>query len=107
MTTLKTKDITNLLAWLVASPVLGFWPIISFLPLFQIFARGNTVGDILVQGAFAATSALGVIGFAVLFQFVVKPEAKQAMRDARKGLALKLALYAALWSTSYIVYSLF
>ena len=107
LSTLQKNDITKLLAWMIAMPVLAFWPLISFWPLFQLFARDNSTLDIVVQLVFLSTGALGVIGVALLMQFLITEEARAAFHKARQGSALKIALYAAVWSASYIGYNIF
>ena len=105
MSTLQKKDITDLLALLLATPVIAIWPLISFLPFFQMFDRGSDMTEVLVQGVFLVTSALGIATFWLGLRFLMLPENRVSLHARNRGTLLKLAVYGAVWLASYMVYS--
>ena len=105
LTTLRKKDITDLLAMLLATPVLAVWALLSFLPFFQLFERGSSTGDIVVQGVFLVTGALGIIALWGGLRLLMRSDVRVSLRGEGNSTTLKLAIYAAAWLISYITYS--
>ena len=107
LSTLRKKDITDLLALLLATPVLAIWSLVSFFPFFQLFARERSVVDLIAQGVFLATGALGITVLWTGVYYLMRPEprASLALREKRRSTLLWLAVFAAAWLVSYAGYS--
>lgn len=106
LSTLK-KDIIDTAALTLATPVLAIWSLASFLPFFQLFARGSTAAERVVEGVFLATGALG-LGFlwaAAFFFMLPETRASFGAREKRLSTPLWLALFAAGWLASYAGYN--
>jgi len=101
------RDITELIIWGAATPVLTVWALISLLPLVSVI---NVWGDflpVLIALAFFATGALGLLsgfaGYRLLQPAYSVPSVTP--RDVRVKRVALLAAYAAVWMALYAVYS--
>jgi hypothetical protein len=101
------KDIIDLLALLLATPVLATWSLVSFFPFFQLFARERSVTDLIVQGVFLATGAVGLTVLWTGAYLLMRPEmrASLAVRKRRRSTLPWLAVFASAWLVSYAAYS--
>jgi len=108
LSTLRKKDITDLLALLLATPVLATWSLVSFFPFFQLFVRERGVADLIAQGVFLATGALGLTVLWAGAYVLMRPEvrASLAAREKRRSTLPWLAVFAAAWLVSYAGYSI-
>ncbi len=102
MTSDLRRDIYSTLQWAFALPVLAFWPLISFLPMFGLFEAEATILSITVDLIFVATSFVGLFSALIGLRWLGGP-AYRANRDAapKRGRAFATAAYGAAWMVAY------
>lgn len=96
------SDINSALQWALALPVLAFWPLISFLPVFGLFEAEASLISVAVNLIFVATSFIGAFGAVICIRGLGGP-AFRAQRDEapKRGRAFAAAGYGAVWMTAY------
>ncbi len=94
------RDVTHTLVWAAATPVLAFWPLLSFVPLFAVWESENVLVAF-VHLAFAGAGVLGVAGAGAAVWLCASPDGRQTMKTGLRGVSLKLAPYGALWTIAY------
>lgn len=103
--TLKA-DAARILYWGVATPVLSFWALLSFLPVFSVIghftaAESGGVTALYVEGALAATGFLGVSALYLAAHFFVTAETAETLKAWRRRAGVPLAVYGAVWLGLY------
>jgi len=101
--TLK-NDVYLILLWIAATPFLAVWPIASFLPVFSIMDEGRTVASVLADIAFLGTGAVGLAALYAAAFLGARPDARAALAEFRRGKALFVAAYGAIWLFVYMMY---
>lgn len=102
MTKLSYGGIARLFLWVYAAPVLGFWVMLSFLPLAGILIDGATPVSIVGDAIFLA------LGFGGLFTLYLTALFFAAGRDVRtaiygslRGRVGLVSGYATIWLVGY------
>jgi len=102
MMSLSHSGVARLFVWMYAVPVLGFWVMLSFLPLAGVLVEGATTLSIIGDGLFF------VLGFGGLFSLNVLALFFAAGRDQRtlilgimRGRVGLVSAYATVWLVGY------
>ncbi|MEL6663216.1 MAG: hypothetical protein AAFR33_09445 [Pseudomonadota bacterium] len=101
MVELSRAGINRLCLWMYATPVLAFWAIVSFIPLFGLLQPEASVWAKIVDAAFLASGFGGVITLFVAAVLSAKPDMQSAVLRAGKGRVGLLAAYATVWLVAY------
>ncbi len=105
--TLKS-DITEVIIWCIATPVLTVWAMLSLLPIVSVISTWGDPLSGLIGLAFFGTGAGALLaafaGYRLLFwEYSVAPVMSREGRTKRIAL---LAGYALIWMSLYGLYSL-
>lgn len=102
MTNLTHGSVARLFLWVYAAPVLGFWVILSFIPLAGLFIEGSSPVSAIGDAVFLA------LGFGGLFTLYLAAVFFAAGRDVRtkiygslRGRVGLVSVYATLWLVGY------
>ena len=102
------RDITEVIVWGAATPVLTIWVLVSLLPMISVINAWGDFLSVLVALAFLGTGAVGLLsGFAGYR--LLRPDYSAAPvtpPDVRLKRVALLAAYAAVWMALYGVYSI-
>lgn len=102
MTKLSYGGIARLFLWVYAAPVLGFWVMLSFLPLAGILIDGATPVSIVGDAVFLALGFGGLftLYLAALF-FAAGRDVRTAIYGSLRGRVGLVSGYATIWLVGY------
>jgi len=102
-----SAEINGAMAWAIATPILGTWFLLSFLPFFSLFSGEATAMSIVLDVLFLGTGFVSVVALYFGARFAVNngPARETVINNAR-GKGLYLAAYALGWITLYGLYRL-
>lgn len=102
MTNLTHGSVARLFLWVYAAPVLGYWVILSFIPLAGLLIEGSSSLSVIGDAVFLA------LGFGGLFTLYLAAVFFAAGRDVRtkiygslRGRVGLVSGYATLWLVGY------
>lgn len=102
MTTLSHSGVARLFLWMYAAPVLGFWTMLSFLPLAGMLIDGATPLSIIGDVAFFACGFGGLFSLNLLaVYFAAGREQRTLVLGFMRGRVGLVSAYATLWLVSY------
>lgn len=102
MTTLNHSGVGRLLLWMYAAPVLGFWVMLSFLPLAGVLIDGATPLSIIGDVAFFACGFGGLFSVYLLtVYFAAGREQRTLVQGVMRGRIGLVSAYATLWLSGY------
>ncbi len=102
-----SAEVNGAMAWAVATPILGTWFLLSFLPFFSLFSSDATAMSIALDVLFLGTGFVTVVGLYFGARFTVNNgPARETVINNTRGKGLYLAAYALGWITLYGLYRL-
>ncbi len=95
----------QLIVWCIATPILGTWLLVSFLPLFTAIGAWGDPMEVLVALAFLASSGISVLAAAIGYRLATwnRAGASNPPTADRTRWVLLLSAYALVWMTLYAV----
>jgi hypothetical protein len=102
MTTLSHSGVARLFLWVYAVPVLGFWAMLSFLPLAGALIDGATPLSIIGDVAFFACGFGGLFSVNLLaVYFAAGRDQRTRVLGVMRGRIGLVSAYATLWLVGY------
>ncbi len=102
MTTLSHGGIARLFLWMYAAPVLGFWVMLSFLPLAGVLIDGATTLSIIGDVVFFLLGFGGLFSLNLLaLYFAAGSEQRTLILGIMRGRIGLVSVYATAWLVGY------
>ncbi len=107
-TRLLQSNLTQVVVWCVATPVLTGWFLISLLPVASLIGNWGDPLAALIALAFLGTGAVGVLAGAVGYRLLLwkQPSMQIVSSETRTRRALWLSIYASIWLVLYGLYAM-
>jgi hypothetical protein len=99
-----TRDeVARAFAWCIAGPALAAWPFLSVFPLFEMLSGGAGIGLVVTRSLLLASGFWAVSLLFAAYLLAHAGGAAAALSARRRDGGLSLGLYAAAWTTLYLV----
>ncbi|MDZ7628348.1 MAG: hypothetical protein U5J99_08040 [Parvularculaceae bacterium] len=101
MANLSRGSVVRSLVWVYSAPVLGFWVMVSFIPLAGMLIEGASLTSIIGDLIFLALGFGGLFaGYLLMFAFA-QPEMRTKVAGSLRGRVGLLSAYATIWLSGY------
>lgn len=105
-------DAYRTLAWLIATPALAAWAVLSALPGLELlglalYGPAPSAAALTGKLVLAATGIFGVFGLVLLAMALLREEARDAALRHVKGRVRVLAAYSVTWLAAYAAFEAF
>lgn len=99
------SDVNNILIWTACLAILSFWPFLSAVPAFTVLGQPDVtlrwaLALMLFSTGFWAIAVL-YLGYRWLLAAPARELAPELDRVSRRRWAVRIAIYASLWTTAY------
>jgi len=97
------RDINRVFGWCIAAPALAAWPFLSLFPLFEMIEGEASAWLITTRSLLLATGFWPVLVLLIAATFATHAQGARTLAARPRDGGLLLGLYAAAWTTLYLV----